>query len=257
MNRINDIKIIKDVLAREELINRPDDTIFNLLDKKGVLTSWNGNLWNEQRSFSLKILKRLGFGRLKFENSIHQEISYLISKIDERNQEPVHIKKLLGPSASNIISLMVTGERFDFDHPKRMMLDKIFLPDEPGISGISFVSYYSHFPCLIRAVARIPFLSTSSIFKRFNRLIAYLEEVVNNHEKRLIEKSILKEQNELIVGKQDEESEGEDEENDYIFEYLKKIYKNDGSTDQQDDKLDFLSVNNNTFNRELISLICN
>lgn len=61
----------------------------------------------------------------------------------------IRIKSYIGPSVSNVIMLMTIGLRYDFDHPIRQTIDKIFLADRSN-DFVNFFSIPSHFVDLVR-----------------------------------------------------------------------------------------------------------
>ena len=107
----------------------------NAIANPGII-HYNGETWRALKRFTMKSLKSLGFGRSVFEPAMHREISYFLDCVDEeRKQGPIKIARLTGPAASNVVTLIVAGERFNYDHPTRKKLDEMFLrpldgPDE-------------------------------------------------------------------------------------------------------------------------------
>lgn len=84
--------------------------------------------WRAAKRFTMKALKSLGFGRSTFEPQMHYEIDYFLKGIeDESKKGPVTVAKFAGPAASNIISLITLGERYNYGSPQRLMFDSIFI----------------------------------------------------------------------------------------------------------------------------------
>ena len=198
---MNDITSIKEALSKDEVNFRPKYTIFGLINPQGVLASWNGQMWKEQRRFALKTLRDLGFGRIKFEKEIIQEIQYLHGQIDKEMEETkrlIEIKRLLGPSVSNNVSLIVTGERFDFDHPMRKLLDSVFLGDASNDTfQVSSVGYLTHFPKTVQWLLKIVKLITSKpqdTLDRFRTVTGYVQSRVDLCEKKIDQENNLDEE---------------------------------------------------------------
>ncbi|CAN7946278.1 unnamed protein product, partial [Ixodes pacificus] len=56
---------------------------------------------------------------------LQAEIEYLAEKITETNGRPIPVEQYLLSSVSNNASALVFGHRYEFDDPKRKMLDGI------------------------------------------------------------------------------------------------------------------------------------
>jgi len=69
-------------------------------------------------------LRDLGFGKGSMEDHITQEINYLTKEIDRTNGEAFNIHTLLTPSMSNNICALVFGHRFEYNDPRRTLLDQ-------------------------------------------------------------------------------------------------------------------------------------
>jgi cytochrome P450 len=127
---ISDADLLKRCFVNDVFNYRPKDWMFTLTDKPS-LTSWNGLEWKEQRKFALRMFKEVGMGARPVEDLIHGEIDYLFKEIKKEQESKQHgkadIEKLVGSSASNVVNIILAGERFDFDHPTRKVVDKIFL----------------------------------------------------------------------------------------------------------------------------------
>ena len=163
---ISDLEMIKKCMLKDVFNYRPHDWFFTLIDKPN-LVAWNGEEWKEQRKFSLRIFKQLGVGKQIVEEMIHKEIDYLFEQIEKQQKilntekEGVLMSPLLGPSASNVITLLVSGKRFDFDHPTRKILDDTFLQrDVTKMAGTLGITNY------LVPFARLMFVFPSQ-FKEF------------------------------------------------------------------------------------------
>lgn len=171
-----------------------------------VLMLMSGSIWKDQRRFSLKTLKNLGFGKKEFDFQINEEVEYLSDKIDEFDQKPLQVKSLIGPSVSNVISLIVFGQRYNFDHPIRKMYDSFWIID-PKDNQFNFTSFHGYFPTLVRFVA--------SVFKsKTINSVKSLHQNITQHMKTLI-----KERNESY----DENLKP----NNFIDCYIHEIHKNE------------------------------
>lgn len=141
-----------------------------------VLITWSGKLWRSQRHFSLRALRNLGFGKSKFEGKIYEEMKYMTDKMDNGSGEStIKIKQLVGPSVSNVIMLMTTGQRYDFDHPIRQNMDRLFLTDRSTSVFFNFYSLFSHFTYTFRfLIGLIP----EFIIPQMKEFINYLPDLL-------------------------------------------------------------------------------
>ena len=99
-----------------------------------------GTEWQEQRRFSLKSLKDLGFGRNKLDTIIHEEVNILIDDLLLRSGAgDVLIDDIFNFPIVNILWRIVASKRYDPDLPesKRMMKD-VGIVFHEGISMINF-----------------------------------------------------------------------------------------------------------------------
>lgn len=132
---------IKEALYNDDLAGRPDNAarrertfgqrlgkmlsnnlnqaflmFFIYLFIKGVVHN-DGPEWQEQRRFSLRHLRDLGFGKTSSEGLIREEIDDLMDEIrlqSGRNQ-PVDFKGMFNLSLINILWALIGGERFKRD----------------------------------------------------------------------------------------------------------------------------------------------
>ena len=100
-----------------------------------------------------------------------------MDKIDEFKSKPFEVRSLAGPSVSNVISLMTTGQRFDFDHKFRKTLDSLILNDRAS-TGFHLFSYATYFPSVIRMFMKIPSKNSAQFRLFFNFLPNHIEKVV-------------------------------------------------------------------------------
>ena len=184
---ISDIELIKKCMLKDVFNYRPHDWLFTLFDKP-QLTSWNGEEWKEQRKFALRIFKQLGVGKTIVEEKIHEEIDYLFGQIEKQQKqldtekEGVLMSPLVGSSASNVITLLVTGKRFDFDHPTRKVLDDCFLQkDVPKLAGTLGITNY--LVPLVRIMLFIPSIQMKESIDKFEHIKNYIRTQIEYYRK--------------------------------------------------------------------------
>lgn len=92
--------------------------IRNFLCRLGI-TCTDGAYWNEQRSFVVRQLRNVGYGKTKMETQIQSELLELLGLIESLNGEPLWPGKvLLPPSVINILWTFTTGKRIDRNDPR-------------------------------------------------------------------------------------------------------------------------------------------
>ncbi|CRL00053.1 CLUMA_CG013340, isoform A [Clunio marinus] len=106
--------IVKEIHTREEFDGRPDNFFLRLrtMGTRLGITCTDGKLWNEQRSFVVRQLRNVGYGKSKMEDQIQSELKELTQLIEDFDGKPVWpMKELLPPSVINILWVFTTGKR--------------------------------------------------------------------------------------------------------------------------------------------------
>lgn len=113
-----------DALHNPLLLGRPKSFDFRLRTKglcRGVLMT-DGELWKEQRRFTVKHLKDVGIGKSFHEGTILDEITHVVSEIknvvDSSNGGNIKLENLFTTAVINILWIMVAGTRFQRGDPK-------------------------------------------------------------------------------------------------------------------------------------------
>ncbi|CRK95079.1 CLUMA_CG008557, isoform A, partial [Clunio marinus] len=106
--------IVKEILTRQEFDGRPDNFFIRLrtMGTRLGITCTDGKLWNEQRSFVMRQLRNVGYGKSRMEDQIQSELKELTHSIEEFEGKPIWpLKDLLPPSVINILWIFTTGKR--------------------------------------------------------------------------------------------------------------------------------------------------
>lgn len=83
------------------------------------ITCTDGAYWNEQRSFVVRQLRHVGYGKTKMETQIQSELKELVELIGKSGNEPIWPgKSVLPPSVINILWMFTTGRRIERDNPR-------------------------------------------------------------------------------------------------------------------------------------------
>nr|ARA91629.1 cytochrome P450 monooxygenase [Pieris rapae] len=108
-------KNIRQVFTEKEFEGRPDSFFIRLrcLGKRLGITFVDGPLWREQRQFTVKHLKNVGFGKTAMEKEIQNELANILEYIEKNRQTPINPKLILAMSVMNILWKFTAGERIE------------------------------------------------------------------------------------------------------------------------------------------------
>ncbi|CAG2253905.1 unnamed protein product [Mytilus edulis] len=82
----------------------------------------NGQEWVAGRKFTAAALKDFGVGTKSIEERIHEETRYLIDFFSKSQNSSIDASKLFPKVASNVVSNIIFGERFDHEDPEFIRL---------------------------------------------------------------------------------------------------------------------------------------
>lgn len=105
----------------EELNGRPETFFFRIrsFDKRLGVVFTDGALWTEQRLFSVKTLKSLGFGKSSMISSIECEAEKLMMNLGTKFSSEISIQEensnIFDISVMNVMWQILRGERFELD----------------------------------------------------------------------------------------------------------------------------------------------
>ena len=125
---IQDFALAKDLFSQDEFSSRPNSYPEKYV--RGIngtplgIVATKGKFWQEQRRFTLKHLKDLGFGRNKLDEVIQEEVNYLLEDIlIQSKYGDVLVDSLFNFPIINILWKIVASKRYDPNLPesKNMM----------------------------------------------------------------------------------------------------------------------------------------
>ena len=121
---ISDAEVARKVLKMEEASGRPASKPLSQLrfgkgdgKSRGILFSTDKE-WREQRRFSMKTLKDMGFGKSSMEDSINSEVLKLVELLKENSGESVELRSLMNLSIVNSLWMLMSGEVLDLKDSK-------------------------------------------------------------------------------------------------------------------------------------------
>ncbi|KAK4014855.1 hypothetical protein OUZ56_027365 [Daphnia magna] len=109
---------MKEAMLNDDLNGRPDSAVMmarTFGEKLGIMFVM-GQFWQEQRQFTMRHLRDLGFGKTSIEDQMMGEVGDLIKDIENKSQSDperiVDLKGIFQVSVINILWALVAGERF-------------------------------------------------------------------------------------------------------------------------------------------------
>ncbi|ROL51019.1 Cytochrome P450 2J2 [Anabarilius grahami] len=171
-------KLVKEVYTQQgdNLADRPIlPLISDIIGDRGLVVA-NGYKWKHQRRFALSTLRNFGLGKKRLEPSISLECCFLNEAISNEQGQPFDPRFLLNNAVSNVICVLVFGNRFEYsDHDFQSLLKNI--SEAIYLEGSIWAQLYNMFPWLMR---RLPG-THHKIFVLLNKVIDFVREKVNAH----------------------------------------------------------------------------
>nr|AKH03513.1 cytochrome P450 3075B2 [Paracyclopina nana] len=121
---LSDFDLIKDLYKKHEASGRPKNKPFHENrfgspdgSQRGLLQS-SGQEWQEQRRFTMKQLKDLGFGKSSMEDMINEEVAKLAQLLEKDVGKEMSMNLKLNLSIVNALWYLLTGEHFALEDPE-------------------------------------------------------------------------------------------------------------------------------------------
>ena len=178
---IQDFALAKDLFSQDEFSSRPNSYPEKYV--RGIngtplgIVATKGKFWQEQRRFTLKHLKDLGFGRNKLDEVIQEEVNYLLEDIlIQSKYGDILVDSLFNFPIINILWKIVASKRYDPNLPdsKKMMKGVGVLFNE----GPPVIGFFIQSPVLRKLIP-------TKVEKGEMRLKELLRNQILEHEKEL------------------------------------------------------------------------
>ncbi|CAG0919875.1 unnamed protein product [Notodromas monacha] len=181
-----DYKIAKDINTWETLTSRPQYLFYHFFMKYqnlGIIFS-NGELWKQNRRFTLKTLRDYGFGKKKMEGTIYEEFNILLEDIFKEgipmgDGKVVEFKDAMTLATENIMNSFTTGKRYEKDDEEFHKLTNIL---KTRIVDLSFIKLMSIFPTIYH---RIPDFWLKERYNERDYFYSQMKKVIQEHRKTL------------------------------------------------------------------------
>ena len=189
---------------RDDVAARPNMTPFCdirpghwVVDKEnegkvpGVIFT-QGKFWTEQRRFTLKALKDLGFGKTSMEDTIMDEVEKLCDELKKFEGKPFKWEGILNVSVLNGLWSLLVGEKLQLNDPRLKkiveLMDKLLRGQGP--SGALATMF--PFPEMIRwpIISNIVGLDLETNFQTIDQMKQVVEAYVEDHKTSLNEDNI-------------------------------------------------------------------
>ncbi len=117
---LNDAQMIKDVFAEVSSAGRMANPIFHALanGNHGIIIG-EGTHWEQQRRFTLRTLRDLGFAKTAMEGIILEEVNALTKFFEKNEDKPVSGYRIFNGPVVNALWTIISGERQDWDGPEQ------------------------------------------------------------------------------------------------------------------------------------------
>ncbi|KAH9494443.1 Cytochrome P450 2C3 [Bulinus truncatus] len=145
---INGYTLMKETFVKrgKDFSDRPV-TIVDLVTGQsnvGIITS-SGDLWKEQRSVTIQLLRSFGLGNNILANRIQEEVTHYLIHLSELDGQPIDIALDTKASTSNIVCSIVFGQRFGYQDDE---FKKLISSIHNYFSNLSFGGLISFVPAL-------------------------------------------------------------------------------------------------------------
>ncbi|XP_051245386.1 cytochrome P450 2K1 isoform X1 [Dicentrarchus labrax] len=177
-------KTVREALVSnaEEFGDRDIAPIFNDINEGHGILFANGESWKEMRRFALTTLRDFGMGKRVAEEKILEECRYLIQMFEEHKGKPFDTTCPVNYAASNIISSIVYGSRFEYNDPRFKNLVRR-ANENIRISGSAPIQLYNMFPRLVSWIKNRQLIlkNAEMTIRDVKVLIKHLKETLNPH----------------------------------------------------------------------------
>ncbi|CAN8016351.1 unnamed protein product, partial [Ixodes persulcatus] len=132
------------------------------------------------RSFSLRVLRDLGFGKTSMEEHIKEELLDFANEIDRTKERGVPVLELILQSLLNVTSALLFGTRYPLGDPKRKHLAKLASDYMDRIHSAPIIQFKPQWLC--RFEAKLPFTRTGAMRRCRLAMVDFTRDQIKEHE---------------------------------------------------------------------------
>ncbi|KAK6165387.1 hypothetical protein SNE40_022323 [Patella caerulea] len=158
---LNDFESIEEAFVKQQDLfsTRPIEKLWVLNQSgkggHGIIYA-NGQEWKDARRMAIRTLRNLGVGKSRLEEKIKEEIEIVIESFNESEGKPINVHEILRKAITNIICIVVFGERYDYGDPEFIQTLNVL---EDGFTEMVFYTPVHRFPLL----RFIPFIASKMV----------------------------------------------------------------------------------------------
>uniref|UniRef100_A0A2L2Y6L0 Cytochrome P450 2J6 n=1 Tax=Parasteatoda tepidariorum TaxID=114398 RepID=A0A2L2Y6L0_PARTP len=163
-------------------MDRPKNPPNHLMPNSTNMSVSNGNIWKEQRYFSIQALRKLGMAKQEMEEQLQSEIHKLVEEIDKKGDECINLDSFLYSSVSNNILKLLMGRSLDYEDK-----DRIFLNDLLKTMTMFFrpTRIHAYFPWLKSWMIKWKIWGYDRAECFMDKLGRFIEKQIDNHKRTL------------------------------------------------------------------------
>lgn len=121
---LNDLELIRKAFKNPIFQGRPKSVLAMSICNDGI-TFNEGRPWFEQRIFTLKVLRDLGFGKTSLEASIQEEVQGMINYFKTQTNKPISLKQTFEIAVINTLWYIVCSKKYSLDDPEALYMHKL------------------------------------------------------------------------------------------------------------------------------------
>ncbi|XP_077521088.1 cytochrome P450 2J1-like isoform X2 [Amblyomma americanum] len=175
---LNDLDSIRMFLSHKNMLYRSPSWVQGASVDVGF-SAYGGEMWEENRRFSLKLLRELGYGKSGMQSIIADGCEQLMIRIAEAGGQPLDLFQLVLASVCNNIGVLLFGRRYPSGHVKHQELVKSIRDEFMASRRKSMVWLL---PSAFIAVARrLPFTTASAVHKTMKSIEAFVRQQIHCH----------------------------------------------------------------------------
>ncbi|XP_053777566.1 cytochrome P450 2J2 [Desmodus rotundus] len=177
---VTGLPLIKEALVHQghKFVERPVSPIRERMVKKNGLIMSNGQIWKEQRRFTLTTLRNFGLGKKSLDERIQEEVYHLALAMEEENGQPFNPHFKINNAISNVICSITFGERFEYQDDQFQEMLK--LTDEVvRLQASVWSQLYNIFPRIMHFVPG----PHQALLSKWEKLKLFVSHVIEKHKR--------------------------------------------------------------------------